>query len=219
MTSESQMEPDFQQPPGQPYLQASAADRDAAIDIIALGLKQGRLSQAEHDERLAQALTARTQPELNVLTSDLVVIQDSHHADELAVRGNSAVAPTSYSTNQVSAIMSTRDRRGSWLVPPYLSVSSIMGTVKIDLRQATFESLELTLGISCIMGEIKLWVPPGTEVIDETRMVMADIKMKKLSPPLAGSPRITLTGLVLMGEVVVYGSDHITLGDRVRGDF
>ena len=42
---------------------------------------------------------------------------------------------------------------------------------------------------------------------------------QKLSPPQPGSPKLTLTGTLVFGEVIVYGSKHITLSDRIQGNF
>jgi len=210
----------FQQPPSeQAYLSASDADRRAAIEIINRGHAEGRLTEPERQDRVTRAQVARTRPELNVLTSDLVVIQDAHHADEMELRASGSLTPTSYGSNDIVAVLSTKQRDGHWVVPPRLSVSSILGTVKLDMREASFESLDVTLEISCFMGELKVWLPEGVQVVDETRDIMSDVKLKKLSPARPGRPRLTLTGLLLMGDVTVYGSDHVSLADRIKGNF
>lgn len=210
----------FQQPPGeQAYLRASDADRRAAIEIINRGHAEGRLTEPERQDRVARAQVAHSQPELNVLTRDLVVIQDSHRADEIEPRAGGALAPTAYGSNSIVAALSTKERGGSWVVPPRLSVSSILGTVKLDMREASFESLDVALEISCFLGDVKVWLPEGVEVVNDTRTIMGDVKLKKLSPARPGRPRITLTGMLLMGDVTVYGSEHISLADRIKGNF
>lgn len=210
----------FQQPPGeQPYLRASDADRQAAIRIINQGRAEGRLTEAEFQERIERAELARSQPELNVLTSDLVVIRDSHHADEIELRPSAALAPTHYGNNQILALLSTKERKGSWVVAPQLSVSPVLGTVKLDLREASFESLEVTIEVNGFMGDLKIWLPEGVEVIDDTQTIMSDVTMKKLSPARPGRPRLHLTGVIIMSDVTIYGSDHISLADRIRGSF
>lgn len=210
----------FQQPPSeQAYLSASDADRRAAIEIINRGHAEGRLTEPERQDRVTRAQVARTRPELNVLTSDLVVIQDAHHADEMELRASGSLTPTSYGSNGIIAVLSTKQRDGHWVVPPRLSISSVLGTVKLDMREASFESLDVTLEISCFMGELKVWLPEGVQVVDETRDIMSDVKLKKLSPARPGRPRLTLIGLLLMGDVTVYGSDHVSLADRIKGNF
>lgn len=210
----------FQQPPSeQHYLRASDADRQAALRIISQGRAEGRLTEAEYQERIELAQAARSQPELNVLTSDLVVIQDSHHADEIELRSSGSVAPTLYGNNQITALLSTKERKGSWVVAPRLSVSPVLGTVKLDLRAASFESLEVMIEVNGFMGDLKIWLPEGVEVIDDTHSIMSDVTMKKLSPARPGRPRLHLTGVLIMSDVTVYGSDHISLADRIKGSF
>jgi hypothetical protein len=47
------------------------SERDKAVEYLREHLAQGRLDQTEFDERLTQALTARTQRDLDPLFSDL----------------------------------------------------------------------------------------------------------------------------------------------------
>ena len=106
----------FQQPPAeQAYLRAADADRRAAIEIINRGHAEGRLSEPERQERVARAQVAHSQPELNVLTRDLVVIQDSHRADEIELRAGGALAPTTYGSNSIVAALRDPESRGARL--------------------------------------------------------------------------------------------------------
>jgi hypothetical protein len=50
---------------------ASTADRERAIDLLKAGFAEGRLSLAEHDERVAQVYAARRHGELAPLLADL----------------------------------------------------------------------------------------------------------------------------------------------------
>lgn len=212
---------DFTQPPtGQPYLRASSADRDATLAIIDQGLDEGRLTKSEHAERSERAERARTLSELNVLTSDLVVVQDTHHADDVVPHAMAGAAvPHSYAKNSIEAYFSTKPRQGVWIVPPHLNVRTALGEVKLDMREAVFESLEVVIDVSEFMSEVKLWVPRGVTVIDETHGVLSSVSMKKMGPPLPGMPRIVLTGSLVMSSLNVRGSHQVTLADRINGNF
>jgi Domain of unknown function (DUF1707)/Domain of unknown function (DUF4190) len=54
-----------------PAMLAGTADRERAIDVLKAGFAEGRLTQAEHDERVARAHAARTCAELAELVADL----------------------------------------------------------------------------------------------------------------------------------------------------
>jgi len=52
-------------------MRAGTADRERAIDVLKAGFAEGRITQAEHDERVAQVHKARTYGELVPLVADL----------------------------------------------------------------------------------------------------------------------------------------------------
>jgi len=52
-------------------LRASHADRELVIGALKAAFVQGRLTEAEHDERTAQASASRSRAELAALTADL----------------------------------------------------------------------------------------------------------------------------------------------------
>jgi len=52
-------------------LPVTSADRERVIRTLKVALAQGRLTEAEHDERTAQASASRSRAELAALTADL----------------------------------------------------------------------------------------------------------------------------------------------------
>jgi len=59
------------QPVGTPAMLAGTADRERAIDVLKAGFAEGRITRAEHDERVARADAARTCADLAELVADL----------------------------------------------------------------------------------------------------------------------------------------------------
>jgi hypothetical protein len=56
---------------GEPETRASDADRDIAVGLLNAALAEGRLTAAEHDQRLGAAYAARTWRQLDRLAADL----------------------------------------------------------------------------------------------------------------------------------------------------
>jgi uncharacterized membrane protein len=54
-----------------PAMLAGTADRERAIDVLKAGFAEGRLTQAEHDERVARAYAARTYGDLARVVAEL----------------------------------------------------------------------------------------------------------------------------------------------------
>ena len=57
--------------PARPDLRVSDAERDAVVTELGEHFQQGRLDQVEFDERVTQALAARTESNLSALLADL----------------------------------------------------------------------------------------------------------------------------------------------------
>ncbi len=57
--------------PAEPAVLASDTDRDAAAQVLNEAFAAGRLTAAEHSERVSAVYAARTWPELAALTADL----------------------------------------------------------------------------------------------------------------------------------------------------
>ncbi len=67
------------------------------------------------------------------------------------------------------------------------------------------------LTICNVMGTLRITVPEGVGVRDETTKVMAESKLRGLVPTPDG-PVIVIRGVQVMGELKVYGPDRPTLG-------
>lgn len=145
---------------------------------------------------------------------------DAHSADDLVPRaGSGAVSPFDYGSRSLNAMLATKQRNGSWVVPAYLAINSVMGEVKLDMREATFESREIRIQLNCVMAGLKLWVPLGTQIVDDTHGALSDVKLKKMGAEHPQGLRIIISGLLFMSSITVYGSEHVTLSDRIKGNF
>jgi hypothetical protein len=81
---------------GQGHLRASRADRDQVVDELKSAFVQERLAKDELDDRIGQALTARTWEDLEALTADIPA--GPYPAQPLALARPAAAGP-----NQVQA--------------------------------------------------------------------------------------------------------------------
>jgi predicted membrane protein len=104
-------------------------------------------------------------------------------------------------TLNIAAIMSgnkvrkdTQDFRGGEVV-------AIMGSVEIDLRQASIQG-EAVLNVLSIWGGIVLKVPADWSVVSNAVPVMGGIEDKTV-PPAAPGKRLIIEGCALMGGVEI----------------
>ena len=109
-------------PPSSPVLRASDADRNRVIELLRAAVADGRLDQAEFDERVDAALVARTIDALAPLTADLIAAPGRGGALTLPLAGTRPslppnCSPSARSTARCAATAGGRCRTG-WRCAP-----------------------------------------------------------------------------------------------------
>ena len=109
----------------------SEDDRDTAVQRLQEAYAQGHISHEDLDERLHQALTAKTHSELVQALASL--------PEENAG-----------TTSTIAAVSGRIQRRGAWRIPRILKVESAFGRVHLDLSRAVIDhpvvDIEVQLG-------------------------------------------------------------------------
>jgi Domain of unknown function (DUF1707)/Cell wall-active antibiotics response 4TMS YvqF len=178
-------------------LRASDFDRDRVVTVLADAAADGRLTPAEHTERVERAYQARTLGELAVLTTDLV----DQAAQPIRLDGRRAVA----------GVFGRDSRDGRWVVPDSMPVLAIMGEVELDLREALLQSGRIVIYATLVFGTIHLIVPEGVSVQTSgtallTRKVTRTVRQpgqRGVSQPGPDQPVIDLRTVGLGGTIKV----------------
>src|SRR6185369_15493307 len=108
------------------HLRIGTADRREAAARIDRAAAEGRLTPAEATDRAGRVEAALTYAELDPLIADLPALTPP-------------VAPPGWSAANrlpIAAGMSREKREGVWEIPPYLTLSGDMGSVRLDCREA-----------------------------------------------------------------------------------
>ncbi|GAA0396086.1 DUF1707 domain-containing protein [Microbispora corallina] len=172
-----------------PSQRASDADRDRIAAILGEGLATGRLTSAEHADRLDAAYTAVTIGDLVPLTRDLPQTTDP--------------APTpATERHRVAAVFSKIIRRGRWVAGRHTELSSVFGALIVDLSDAVLPGREVTLELNSFCGKLIVTVPHNSRVVDEGSALFSK---RSVSGGSAGDgPLIRVTGSARFGKIVVY---------------
>jgi hypothetical protein len=172
---------------------ASDADRDRVVEALAGASAEGRLTLAEYSERSEAALAARTLGELAGLTADLPA------AGELAVpAGTVATAP-----EEISAVLGNETRKGPWVVPARLAVSSVLGDCHLEMQQAVIKQQVTTIEAKVRLGSVTIYVPDGIDVRLTGRAVLGAKTSELHTEPRPGAPVIVVHCDVLLGAITV----------------
>lgn len=184
-------------------LRISDADREKVAEVLRGAAGEGRLDLDELDERLAATYAARTYADLVPITADLP-------APGLAAQGLPAprrhVPPAVADHATTWAVMGNSTRRGAWRVPAHHTAFALMGSITLDLRQATLESARTRIDANAVMGDIKVYVDAHTDVLVDGVPIMGDFKQSRDKVPARlgpGAPVVLVKGVALMGSVSV----------------
>jgi hypothetical protein len=194
------------QRPDPAALRISDEDRHQVAEVLRKAAGEGRIDLDELEERLEATYRAKTYGELVPITVDLPTAAVARPRPAAApVWAPSPPGDGPRFTSSI-AVMSETRRTGSWVVQDGHSAFAFMGSVVLDLREALFESAEIVVNASAVMGEVRIIVGAGTSVVVEGVGVMGEFTEQRPKVPFdagQGGPVVRVKGLALMGSVHV----------------
>jgi Domain of unknown function (DUF1707) len=175
-----------------PAIRASDRERDAATGRLQEAFAEGRLDDTEFDERMRQALSARTRSDLDVLLADLPAPRP----------GPGPVAgPVSSPGRLAVAVKSSVRRAGRWRVPERYTAIVYKGGGWLDLRAAELTAPVTTLLAVAYKSQVTILVPPGVRV--EAGGFGADTDTEPGDVMPADAPVVQVRGFSYKGTVQV----------------
>jgi hypothetical protein len=179
---------------------ASDADRDRVAAVLGEALATGRLTSAEHADRLEAAYAAVTLGDLVPLTRDL--------PDDLPA----SASPSGRGRQEVAAVFSKIIRRGRWVPGRHTRLRSLFGALIVDLTDAVFPGREVTLELDATFGKLIVRIPENAHVVDEGGALFSKRSVSGGDTPARGDasgPLIRVTGNAKFGKIVVARSGDL----------
>lgn len=169
--------------------------RQDALDALARGYADGLLDDAVFDRAVAEVTDA---PDAGAVSAAL----DRHLPARNTTHPPGAGTPDP--GQSISAILTERTMQANWLRHRYTTATAVMGTLTIDLRDAEITS-DVQLHVVCIMGELKVLLPPGYRVENEISVILAEHndRSRGTGGNASGGPTIRLTGTAVLAEVTI----------------
>jgi hypothetical protein len=171
-------------------LRASDTDRERVVALLSEALADGRLSHEEYQERMPAALSARTLGELARLTTDLAP------PERQPVRLDGG--------QPLTALFTTVERRGRWVVPGTVTCLAAFGEVVIDLSEALLQDRHVVLSVYAVFGRVRIIVPSGVEVVMNGREILGRQRggTARRVPTSSDVPVVEVRGYVAASEVL-----------------
>ena len=142
-----------------PAVRASDRERDAVVQQVQQAFAEGRLDDAEFDERMRAALTARTHADLDVLLADLPA-ETAAPGPASATAGRGSSGPGRVAI----ALKSSVRRGGRWRVPERYTTVVYKGGGWLDLRAAELSGPVTTFLAVAYKSRVTILVPPSVRV-------------------------------------------------------
>jgi len=203
-------------------MRVSDNEREAVAERLRVAAGEGRLGLDELEDRISAVYEAKTYAELEPITRDLPVTTGTGPsvapAPAPTKRGRWRVGLTP-GRRKTIVVMGGSGNKGTWVVPKRYTAFALMGGIELDLREASFEDMEVTINASCIMGGIGIIVPEGLNVHVHGFGFMGGYGGAPAGPVDPTAPTVHIKGLALMGGVGVERKPpKRPKGGELRGD-
>jgi Domain of unknown function (DUF1707) len=174
-------------------LRASHQDRDRIVDALRVAAGDGRLTSEELDERVEQALTARTYGELTALVTDLPATPGA--AMSVPPKPAKEVVRIDCGSGHIK-------RDGRWVVPQRMELRVSSGHVKLDFTEAVITQPTLQIDATVRSGHLTLVTKPGIAVdADDVSVRSGHVKVRQpWDPDTPVMLRIDVSGKLSSGH-------------------
>ncbi|WP_066951207.1 DUF1707 SHOCT-like domain-containing protein [Microtetraspora fusca] len=169
---------------------ASDADRDRVAAVLGEALATGRLTSAEHADRLDAAYRAVTLGDLVPLTHDIPDLPDASRTPTPATE-----------RHEVAAVFSKVIRSGRWVAGRHTRLRSTFGALIVDLRDAVLPGREVTLELDSFCGKLIVRVPENARIVDEGSALFS--KRHVSGGHEGDGPLIRVTGKARFGKIIL----------------
>jgi len=188
-------------------LRASDADRDQVATLLSTAYAEGRLSRAEHDERIDQLMAAKTFDDLLPITQDLVIVGPPAPVATPQSSSRFAIDTTGQNpeSDKMIAIFGGVTRKGRWRVRKNTHALALFGGMDLDLRDAIFEARVVEISGFWCFGGLDIKVPEGIEIQDQTAGIFGGTDVRDVGDPSPGAPTLVIKGVSLFGGVSIKG--------------
>jgi hypothetical protein len=103
------------------------------------------------------------------------------------------------------AILGGVDRKGTWVVPEHLQVTTVLGGISLDFREAVLPAGVTRVHVTTVLGGVEIIVPPNVAVQCDGSAILGGFEEVHRAPVTLdpGTPTLMITGLAVLGGVEI----------------
>jgi hypothetical protein len=180
-------------------------ERERIILVLSDAFAKGDLEIEDFERRLTLAHRTDSIAALEELVRDLKASTAEPTPSAALVPVVSAAIVPVRAEESLFSIMGSVERNGQWTPPRVLRVMSLMGSVKLDYREASLASGTSEVVVTTIMGQVDIIVPPSLAVEMSGSAIMGSFEFTQRVPvtPDPERPTLRVHGISVMGAVVI----------------
>jgi hypothetical protein len=180
-------------------------ERERIILVLSDAFAKGDLEIEDFERRLTLAHRTDSIAALEELVRDLKASTGEPTPSAALVPVVSAAVVPVRAEESLFSVMGSVERNGQWTPPRVLRVMSLMGSVKLDYREASLASGTSEVVVTTIMGQVDIIVPPSLAVEMSGSAIMGSFEFTQRVPvtPDPERPTLRVHGISGMGAVVI----------------
>ncbi len=177
-------------------------ERERAIQALCSHFAQDHLTTPELELRFEQVYRATSSAELQGLLGGLPALARPVVPVEPPPLFSVAPAASVTAEKRFLVIMGEVRRQGVWSVPARIKATAVMGTIRLDLREAEIPAEGVDIDATALMGEIRITLPPGLRAEVDGFALMGEFSDRTaMAASTLDAPAIRVTGSAVMGAV------------------
>lgn len=181
--------------------------REQIIEWLSDQFAKDALEMEEYERRIDLAHQATSAEALEQVVADLGMPAAAPVETTRAMVPRKVELPMVARPEQkrMFAILGGVDRKGTWIVPRDLRVTTVMGGISLDFREAVLPPGITRVHVTAIMGGVEIIVPPHVAVQCDGSAIMGGFEEVHRAPvtPDPETPTLMITGFAVMGGVQI----------------
>lgn len=180
--------------------------REQIIEWLSDQFARDALEMDEYERRIDLTHQATSAAQLEQLATELGM-PATKPAETTALVPRKAALPAVArpGRKRVFAILGGVDRKGTWVVPEDLHVTTVMGGISLDFREAVLPPGLTRVHVTTILGGVEIIVPPNVAVQCDGSAILGGFEEVHRAPvtPDPETPTLMITGLAVLGGVEI----------------
>ncbi len=175
--------------------------RKEVINLLKAAYADGRIIVETLERRLNEAQAAEDKESLMALVSDITAPESPEAPGGRASTDSSENSDSTWRENQTFfSILGSSNRTGRWQPARNISCFTLLGSIRLDFREAEFPDGGVRINSGCILGSLEILIPPGLN-IDLSGFPLLGHFDNKAGMGDTRAPTITIRGVAVLGGV------------------